>query len=246
MISLPQPQTLQGLRVRSVTDLSPSLRRVELSGEALVGMAWAPGQDLMLRLPRRDGSVVSRRYTIRRADGHEGFVELNVVLHGDGPAARWAQAVQAGQGLDDVVGPRGKISLHPDQDWHLFLGDDTYLPATLAMLEALPQGAQGLAALEVGAPEDEQPLRSEAEATITWLHRGSDSPGDPGRLLRWLEGARLPPGAGHVYVAGEVRLALAIRDRLLTLGLKRERVSAKGYWIKGRANADRGEPDESS
>ena len=37
----------------------------------------------------------------------------------------------------DVVGARGKISLVA-APWHLFAGDETYIPATFAMLEALP------------------------------------------------------------------------------------------------------------
>ncbi|MGH7608912.1 MAG: siderophore-interacting protein [Candidatus Dormibacteria bacterium] len=242
MIALPQPRTL-ALEVVAVDDISPSFRRIDLSGPDLVGFAHAPGQDLMLVLPGKGAAGVSRRYSIRRADATTGLVELNVVRHGDGPAARWARATQPGERLPEVVGPRGKISLAPGAEWHLFLGDETYVPATLAMLEALPAGSQGVAALEVAGPEDEQQLNSAGEATVAWLHRGGAERGDPERLVRWLSDQRPPPGPGHVYIAGEVRVALALRDLALAQGYDREQLSTKGYWIRGRANADRGEPD---
>lgn len=39
----------------------------------------------------------------------------------------------------DGVGPRGKVFLDPDAHWHLFLGDESAAPASLNMLEALPE-----------------------------------------------------------------------------------------------------------
>ncbi|HVB14863.1 MAG TPA: siderophore-interacting protein [Candidatus Dormibacteraeota bacterium] len=241
--ALPQPQTMS-LTVAEVADLGPSLRQIRLRGEALRAFRFAPGQDLMLRLPLPSGDLVSRRYTIRRGDSAAGLADLNVVMHGDGPAARWATAVEVGQQLPEVVGPRGKITLDPDADWHLFLGDETYLPGTLAMLEALPQPARGRAILEVSGPADEQPVATDAQVEVSWLHRDGADPGAAGRLLQAVSRWQVPVGWGHVYIAAEVRVALALRDELLARGLSRDQVSAKGYWSRGRPNASRGEPDE--
>jgi NADPH-dependent ferric siderophore reductase len=232
------------LEVAEVRDLGPSLREIRLRGEALKGFNYAPGQDMMLTLPLDASSVVNRRYSIRREDPNSGHVDLNVVMHGDGPAARWAAAARPGQQLLEVVGPRGKITWDPAAAWHLFLGDESYIPATFAMLEALPPAAVAQAILEVGGPSDELPYDSPADARVSWLHRSDGSPGDPGRLHEALLGWSIPPGPGHVYIAAEVRVALGLRDHLLTRGLSREQISAKGYWSRGRANASRGEPDE--
>jgi len=198
----------------------------------------------MLRLPLDAVSMVNRRYSIRRADPSEGTVDLDVVMHGDGPAARWAAAAQPGQELAEVVGPRGKITWDPAASWHLFLGDETYIPATLAMLAALPPRVVARAVLEVSGRSDEQPFDSLADAEVKWLHRQDGSPGDPTRLQAELRDWSIPAGPGHVYIAAEVRVALSLRDQLLARGLGREVVSAKGYWSRGRANASRGEPDE--
>jgi NADPH-dependent ferric siderophore reductase len=232
------------LEVGEVLDIGPSLRQIRLRGEDLVGFRFAPGQDLMLRLPSGGGELTSRRYTIRRADPTAGLADLNVVMHGDGPAARWAQAAQPNQLLAEVIGPRGKITLDTEAAWHLFLGDETYLPGTLAMLEALPAPAVVTVVLEVATPADQQPFAASSGVDLNWLHRGDAGPGDSGRLLGELGDWQVPSGRGHVYIAAEVRVALALRDELLARGLSRDQVSAKGYWSRGRANASRGEPDE--
>ncbi|MGH7691348.1 MAG: siderophore-interacting protein [Candidatus Dormibacteria bacterium] len=242
---LPPPRAMS-LEVGAVEDLSPSLRQIRLQGDQLVGFEFAPGQDLMLRLPGSDGELVSRRYTIRRADSGTGLVDIIVVMHGDGPAARWARGVAVGQRLAEVIGPRGKITIDGSAAWHLCLGDETYLPGTLAMFEALPPDALGRAVLEVSGADDEQALESQADVEVSWLHRGDTQPGHPDRLLERLNDWRDPPGRGHFYIAAEVRVALRLRDQLLARGVPREQVSAKGYWSRGQANANRGEPDEPS
>jgi NADPH-dependent ferric siderophore reductase len=232
------------LTVDEVVDLGPSLRQIRLRGEALRGFQFALGQDLMLRLPLPGGELVSRRYTIRRTDPAAGLADLNVVMHGDGPAARWATAARPGQFLAEVVGPRGKINLDAGAAWHLFVGDETYIPGTLAMLEALPSQALARAILEVSGPADEQPYAGGTGVSISWLHRAGAETGEAGRLLEEVRGWQAPPGRGHIYIAAEVRVALALRDELLAKGYSRDQISAKGYWSRGRANASRGEPDE--
>lgn len=240
---LPPPKTMS-LSVVEVVDIGPSLRRIQLGGEDLLGFRFAPGQDLMLRLPLPGGDLVSRRYTVRRADASAGVADLNVVMHGDGPAAVWAAAAQPGDQLPEVVGPRGKITVDPDADWHLFLGDDTYIPGTLAMLEALAPHSRADALLEVSTPADEQAFPGTAGIDLRWLSRGDAPPGEAERLLQGSRAFQIPGGRGHIYIAAEVRVALALRDDLVGRGFPREQISAKGYWSRGRANAPRGEPDD--
>jgi NADPH-dependent ferric siderophore reductase len=232
------------LTVTGVSDLGPNLRQIRLGGEDLIGFRFAPGQDLMLRLPLADGELVSRRYTIRRAEPESGQADLNVVMHGDGPAARWARSARRGELLPEVVGPRGKITLDPGADWHLFLGDETYIPGTLAMLDALPPKASAQAILEVSTAADEQPFEVTSGVRLQWLRRGDDPPGGADRLLREIRAWQGPSGPGHVYIAAEVRVVLTLRDELVGRGFSRDQISAKGYWSRGRANASRGEPDD--
>jgi NADPH-dependent ferric siderophore reductase len=84
-----------------------------------------------------DDRVVNRRYTIRKFDAVERAVTIDVSLHGTGPGTDWIAAAHTGDRID-AIGPRGKITLRPEVDWHLFVVDETGLPGALAMLEALP------------------------------------------------------------------------------------------------------------
>lgn len=225
------------VEVVAVTDVTPRMRRVELTAPDLDVLDHQPGQDVMLIFAQAAGRPVHRRYTIRRFDRDRRLLELNFVMHGDGPAARWARSARPGDRID-VAGPRGKITVARDVDWHLFAGDETGLPAALAMMEALPPGVPASAFVEVDGPEEEQ-----RAPNVTWLHRGGAAPGDDPGLLEAVSSAELPSGRGQAYLAGEVGLVGALQRCLLERGLQPEQVSTKGYWNKGKANASHGEPE---
>ena len=77
---------------------------------------------------------MKRRYTIRHARPDAGELDLDVLLHGDGPGSRWGATAADG---DEIAfqGPRGKLVL-TDADWHLLCGDESALPAIAAIAEA--------------------------------------------------------------------------------------------------------------
>ena len=104
------------LTVVAVTDVTPSVRRVVLSGTPAAVAAAGPTVYLLVprvgdaapRWPRvaKDGRIVwpqgshgvaLRSYTARRQDPAAGEVEIDFVLHGDGPAAAWAAAAAPGR-----------------------------------------------------------------------------------------------------------------------------------------------------
>ena len=122
---LAEPRTWQ-LEVAAVQDLTPRMRRVQLTSPDLDHFDYLAGQDMALTFRRGDSPPVRRRYTIRHYDRDQRRLDLEFVLHGDGPGMRWAQAARPGDGIE-VVGPRGKITLVRDAAWNLFAG-----PARLA------------------------------------------------------------------------------------------------------------------
>jgi len=67
------------------------------------------------------------------------MLTLDIVLHGDGPGERWVRSARPGDKIEGI-GPRGKITTSAAADWHLFIGDESALPAMFAMTEALPPG----------------------------------------------------------------------------------------------------------
>jgi NADPH-dependent ferric siderophore reductase len=221
--------------------LSPSMQRITLTASELQGFRYAPGQDVMLLVAADGNRPVRRRYTIRSLDRADLVLTLNVVRHGEGPGERWVATAQPGDRVEGI-GPRGKITTLPDADWHLFIGDESAMPAILAMTEALPGDAEATLVIEVPGPDDEQELLAPARTRMSWLHRLGRPAGDPALLTSEAADLELPPGDGHAYVFGEAAVVSALREVLASRGLASEQVSPKAYWGRGRGNAGHGEP----
>ncbi len=231
------------LRVGHTHELTPSCRRIELTGDELGAMDPLPGQDIMIALDGEGARLRRRRYTIRHFDRAACRVDLDIALHGDGPGIRWAMASEPGLAVE-AVGPRGKVSLDPGAGWHVFVGDDAFAPAALAMAEAVPADQPVLLAIEIDGPGHEQPEEIRAPgAGPRWVHRGQGAPGDPALLLEAVASLPLPDGPGHAYVGGEHHLVTAIRDALVARGMEPDAISPKSYWRLGRQNAANGEPE---
>jgi NADPH-dependent ferric siderophore reductase len=223
--------TLEGAEL-----VTPSMRRLTFAGAE--GLVSEPGQDLMLAVPAGDATY-RRRYSIRRQ--HAATVTLDVVLHGDGPGARWAAAIRPGDTVE-ALGPRGKIVPVADVAWHLFCGDESALPATFSMVESLPAGVRAICLLEVDGPDDEQmPDAVACELELRYLHR-QGPPGSGTALAEACEALALPAGPGHAYVNGELRQVAGARSALVRRGLAADAVDHKSYWRLGVANAAHGEP----
>jgi NADPH-dependent ferric siderophore reductase len=232
------------LEVTEAGPLTPSMHRVVLTAPGIEGLRYAPGQDLMLRVPLAGDKVVNRRYTIRRFDPSGSTVTIDVSLHGAGPGTDWIRAAKVGDRID-AIGPRGKITVSPDCDWHFFVVDETGLPGMLAMIEALPSGSLATAIVEVDTPGDEQGPEAQfvGQVDVRWLHRlGASVPGDPARLLEAVASAEVRPGTGHAYVAAEAGVVRAVNRILTDRGLGSDQVSSKAYWRRGLPNAEHGEP----
>jgi len=214
------------LTVEEAQTLSPAVRRIRFAASGLETMAWTPGQDLVLNLP----DAPRRHYTVRVL--REGSLDIDFVLHGHGPAAAWAKDVRVGDEIE-AVGPRGRTRLAADADWHLFLGDETCIPAIFAMLEVLPKGVPATAFIEIGSAEEKQPLSTTDDLDLTWVIRGG--PAQPNSLLLdRLKRFQPPAGVGHAYLIGETSGVRAQRHYLLEHGWTPERITAEGYWRPGR------------
>ena len=231
--------TRMQLEVVDSSPLSPGMQRMVLTAPELAGLQYQPGQDMMLMVAVDGDRPVRRRYTIRALDRERRLLTIDVVRHADGPGERWVAAARPGDKIEGI-GPRGKIFLNPDADWHLFIGDDSALPAYLAMAGAVPAGARALVILEVPGPDAEQDAPAGAE--VAWLHRDGRPAGDPAVLVEAAGTVALPPGRGHAYLAGEATVVLRLREALAARGLAAEQISPKAYWGRGRANASHGEP----
>jgi NADPH-dependent ferric siderophore reductase len=221
--------------------LTPHMQRLRLTAPQLAGFGYAPGQDVMLLVDIEGNRPVRRRYTIRALDPVSRTLTLDVVLHGDGPGERWVRAARPGDTIEGI-GPRGKITTAEGADWHVFVGDESALPAIFRMAESLPGGTPVRVLLEIPGPEDEQQLNAAASTDVTWLPRGAGRAGEPDALAAAVGEMPWPAGHGHAYLLGEARVVARLREVLAARGLASGQVSPKAYWGRGRANASHGEP----
>jgi len=222
------------LRVVKAFDINSHMRRVQLTGDNLEEFTPKPGQEIVLQIPQPGGEPARRHYTIRRYDTASKLIDVDFVLHGHRtPGVSWSLDAKPGDVID-IRGPRGRIALNPDADWHLFLGDETCLPAIFALLEALPKGACAFAFIEIGGEEDKQALATQADVKLQWLLRNGAAPGPSDLLSKTLAAFTLPPGKGHAIVIGETSNVRNQRHALLERGFDRSQIYAEGYWRPGR------------
>ena len=214
--------------VTQVLHLTPRMRRITLRGESLIGLQTRPAQDVELILTEESGRRVKRRYTIRATRPDDGEIDIDALLHGHGPGSAWAATAQPGDEVS-LLGPRGKLELRPAA-WHLFVGDESALPAFASFIEALPETEIALAVVEVGDASDELEIRTE----VTWVHRDGAPPGSPDLLTGALSTVERPGGTGRAYLLGESRAVVALRAVVKELGVPDDQVFVKGYWNLGR------------
>lgn len=240
------------LRVLRSGPLTPNLQRVTLGGDALAGFSPpAPASYVTLYLPDPvasdlvlpvfgprgpeypDGAPrpLQRTYTPRRFDPDRLELDIDVVLHGPGAAARWAASAGPGDEAG-VAGPGSGWHPDPDAAWFVLAGDHSALPALATIVEALPAGRTAHVVAEIPTDEDRIDLVSPARLITTWLTTGDDQPGTV--LEAAVRGLHVPPGDGRFWVATESASVRRIRDHLVAdRGLDRSRFTIRAYWKAG-------------
>jgi NADPH-dependent ferric siderophore reductase len=239
---------LPPLVVVATQRVTPRMQRVVLGGEPLrtlepvppgahVRLLFAePGAPVELPTPGPAGLTwpdgVTRPYarsmTVRALDRARGEMTIDIALHGDSAAGRWATAARPGDPAG-VVGPGGGWTPPVDTDAVLLAGDETALPAIAALHEALPRHTAVTTVVEVADADDEQDLAR----PVRWVHRAVG-----GDLVDAVRGLAV---TGHVaaWVAGEGHAVKALREHLRgERGLSRGHCHALRYWTRGRSHED--------
>lgn len=194
-----------------------------------------PFWDAVRALPESLRPVV-RTYTVRAARPDQREIDIDFVLHGDhGPAARWARAAKVG----DDVGLYGCLSSFTppvDTTAYLLVGDETSLPAIAGIAASAPAGLPVRVLVEVGSADEEQPLASAADLSVTWLHRGAAEPGTTDLAVAAVRALADIAPTTYAWVAGEAGMVRDVRAHLaIERDLSRQRLYFSGYWRRGHA-----------
>jgi NADPH-dependent ferric siderophore reductase len=114
------------------------------------------------------------------------------------------------------------------------IGDETGLPAISRRLAELPAGARAIVVGEVDGPADELSFKTQADATVSWVHRNGAAPGESQALAKKLSTLKLPTGEFYAWVAHESQIAKALRAQLIAEhGANPKWMRAAGYWRRG-------------
>ncbi len=231
--------------VKRVEHLTPRMVRVTFTSPELEHFGWnGPAAHIKLIFaqpaPEAPGAEAPRptmrTYTPRRFDRETRELDVDFLLHGEGPASHWAEQAAVGQTLT-VAGPGRNYVIDPGAEWFVLAGDETAIPAISTILESLPASVKAEVFIEVTDRTDEVEIPAHPGSTVTWLHRGPD-PSKAGVLLEAsLRSYQMPPGNGRVYVACESGAMRRIRGHLLTdKTVGREHLVTRGYWKLGEVD----------
>jgi NADPH-dependent ferric siderophore reductase len=209
-----------------------------LGGEDFEDFTTASADDhLKLYVPGEGGDLEGRDFTPRRFDAEAKKLTVDIALHPDGPAIRWAEQAQIGD-VVEISGPRGSLMIADDFDWWLLVGDETALPSIGRRVEGLAQGIRAITLVAVSGPAEEQVFNARADHRAVWVHRSSTDAASPRALLAALKEIRFPLGEGFIWIAAEAKVARAVRDHVINVRCHPVQwLRASGYWVEGRADA---------
>lgn len=219
-------------------ELTPNMVRLVLGGEELAGMEVGEFTDHYVKLlfPDPDSPrPPTRTYTVRDFDAERRELTLDFVVHGDeGLAGPWAANAQVGDEIG-LLGPGGGYAPAEDVDWHLFVGDESALPAIAVSLERIPADRPALVLIEIENDRERQQLPGSERVDVRWIDRSASElpPGE--ELTRTVAAADFPAGEYDAFVHGDAGFVRDIRRHLRgDRALPTHRISASGYWKRGR------------
>lgn len=227
-------------KVISITDLTPTYRRMVVTGEEFHDFQTKSAADHIKVQIEVDGEKVRRDYTPRSFEN--GELTLEFALHADGPITNWARTASVGSEFT-VLGPRGSMVPKPVFDAYIFIGDDTLLPGVGRAMEILPEGVKFISIIEVEDDADKIDLPTRSNDEIVWAVRKGAVPGEA--LVAALAAIDWPEGEIFVYAGGEATAMRDVRRHVLNeRGLQRENLRMSGHWKRGQSDFDHHAPIE--
>ena len=250
-----EPPPFRRATVQAVRSRTPRLVALTLAGPELRGMPVPdPAASVRLLVPRPATGQLElpawtgneflyddrsrppiRTLTPLRVDPDAGELDIEVVLHGEGPLSSWAEGAAAG-GEVAVSGPGRGYAVDPDAASFLLAGDESARPAIAQLLGELPRTAEVDVIVEVAGDDGRLELPSHPGARVEWCELPAGAA--PGAALVDAVVGRTIPAGARIWVAGEAAAVQRIRKHLFdVVGADRSHAVVRGYWKHGRADA---------
>jgi len=217
--------------VSECRELGEQYRLITLSGEALRGVKWLPGQKVQVAL----GNWVYRTFTPMSWDAQRGSMQLLLFQHGDAPASAWGRAVKVADSCT-LFGPRDSLELSDLDRPALLFGDETSFGLAHA-LRFTPRGASGVRLLfEVTSrPTAQEVAEQLGLGDVELIERRPDD----GHMH---EAERIAvdqaPSVQSWALSGKAPSIQRLNKRLRSLGIPRGRIRTRAYWAPGKVGLD--------
>lgn len=238
--------TMRMTQVLSVRDLSPHMKRIVLTGEALANFpeqkesahvkAIFPDPKSADKKPKLGiyfgFKKYMRSYTIRAFDKQSLKLTIDFAVNDhQGLASNWALQAKAGDYLG-IAGPGDPKHTDLFAAKHLFFGDITALPAIATTLEMLPENAVGQAYIQIPEQADMQQLITPKGVAIQWLITPNKLTED---FLTNLvaRGENLQDTA--IFIAAEASVVKQLKNHLnKNCRYDKKKLYASAYWNQKR------------
>ena len=239
------------LKVVRSLPISPQLSRITLTGDQLLGFPEnSDGDHIKLMFPQshqtqpvlptlgekgpiwppKNEKPIVRTYSVSRFSAESQELDVDMVVHHDGPGSNWAAQVKPGDWVG-LAGPGGPARIKNNADWYLLAADLSAYGAFEAALRSLPADARGYALLESDSEIENPsfglpPGISYQRVAVGDRKANVQSPLEfKVRTLDWLE------GTPSVMIAGENSRVLALRQFVVAQQqVPKSMVYAVPYW----------------
>ncbi len=185
-----------------------------------------------------------RAYTGRKFRSDSLELDIDFVLHeAPGVGGDWARDAKVGDRIGVVefaLPPGHRPAAAYDADVYLLFADEAAISSAQTNLEAFKPGTRVIAFFEVAGKLEEQTIKTKADITINWLHRGDAEPGTSGLLFKAINEITWPDGNVFVWACGEMKMVTMVRKFIIEeRGLQKGSFKCQAYWRRWRTEVER-------
>ncbi|EKT57451.1 siderophore-interacting protein [Providencia sneebia] len=248
-----RPAPPQLIQVKSITDISPSIRNITFTGESLatypkncegghIKIFLAPDLKSEPTLPifsenRRSWPEGKprpfvRTYTVRAIRPEAREIDIEFAMHegAEGPAYLFARDAAPGYWMG-ITNPGGPDPLLPHSQHYFMAGDSSSLPAIAALLEKMHAQATGKVILRLDSEQDVRELAKPAGIEVIWLCGDITKNAE---LISTFKSWDIPEENASFWIAGEDQIVRDLRRFVRReKGYGHESIYAIPYWRYG-------------